>query len=152
MLYEVITPKPGALVLNLGGDIVEQSTEPAGGQLLRQWLGSEDAPRELVLGDILYGIHQAKQDPNIKGIVLKLQDLESGSLSKLHNIAKALDDFRSSGKPVLAAGDFFTQHQYLLAAHADTLLLNPAGAVLIQGLGLYNLYFRSALEKSYNFV
>ncbi len=143
-----LVPTSGALVLNLAGEIVEQSSTPAaGGELLRQWLGSAQAPRELVVGDILYAISRAKQDPDIKGIVLKLQDLESGSFGKLHRIAQALDDFRSSGKPVLAAGDFFTQHQYLLAAHADTLLLNPAGGVLIQGLGLYNLYFKSALEK-----
>ena len=31
--------------------------------------------------------------------------------------------------------------------HADTILLNPAGAVAIQGFGLYTLYFKSALDK-----
>ena len=44
----VLAPKPGALVLNLSGDIVEQSSQPASGQLLRELLGNEDAPRELV--------------------------------------------------------------------------------------------------------
>lgn len=49
--------------------------------------------------------------------------------------------FKQSKKPVVAIGNFYQQHQYLLAAHANTILLNPAGAVTIQGLGLYNLYF-----------
>lgn len=54
----------------------------------------------------------------------------------------------SRAKNLWLPGNFYQQHQYLLAAHADTILLNPAGAVTIQGLGLYNLYFKSALKSS----
>ena len=79
--------------------------------------------------------------------MLQLQDLEASNLSKLGQIARALDNFRRSGKPVIASGDYFVQHQYLLAAHADQILLDPAGAVMLQGLGLYNFYYKSALDK-----
>ena len=68
-------------------------------------------------------------------------------LYEVITIARALDAFRQSKKPVVAIGDFYQQHQYFLAAHADTILLNPAGAVMIQGLSSYNLYFKSALDK-----
>ena len=47
----------------------------------------------------------------------------------------------SRGQALVAQG------QYLLAAHADHVLLNQSGAVLIEGFGVYQTYFKSALEK-----
>jgi signal peptide peptidase SppA, 67K type len=143
-----VTIHDGALVLDLAGKLVEQSTTPnPADQLMQKWLSDSDKPREIAVGDVVYAIQKAKTDPHVKGIVLKTADLESTSIGKLLSIAHALDDFRQSKKPVVAVGNFYQQHQYLLAAHADTILLNPAGAVTIQGLGLYNLYFKSALDK-----
>jgi len=110
-------------------------------------MSNDSRPRELVLGDIRYALAKAKQDDAIKGVVLQLSDLQPSSLEKLQQITTALDDFRRGGKPVVAMGDFFNQSQYLLAAHADTVLLNPAGAVLIQGMERYELYFKEALAK-----
>ena len=141
-------PASGALVLDLSGQLVEQASTPeASNRLLQQWLAGAERPAETVVGDVIYALQQARPDPNIKGVVLQLQDLQPGGLSKLMQITQALDEFRKSGKPVVASGDFYAQHQYLLAAHANTVLLNPAGAVVLQGLGLYNYYFKSALEK-----
>ena len=138
----------GALVLDLAGKLVEQPTTPSpADQIMEKWLSGSEKPREIAVGDVTYMIQQAKQDPLVKGIVLKTADLETTSIGKLLQITQALDDFKQSKKPVVAIGNFYQQHQYLLAAHADTILLNPAGAVTIQGLGLYNLYFKSALEK-----
>ena len=138
----------GALVLNLSGQLVEQSSiEEPSSRLMKKWIDGDEKPTETLVSDVVYAIDQAAKDPNIKGIVLQLQDLESSNLSKLGQITQALDNFRRSGKPVVAGGDFFVQHQYLLAAHADQILLDPAGAVMLQGLGLYNFYYKSALDK-----
>ena len=138
----------GALVLNLSGQLVEQnSIEETSSRLMKKWIDGDEKPTENLVSDVVYAIDQAAKDPKIKGIVLQLQDLESSNLSKLGQITTALDNFRRSGKPVVASGDFFVQHQYLLAAHADQILLDPAGAVMLQGLGLYNFYYKSALDK-----
>ena len=138
----------GALVLNLSGQLVEQSSiEEPSSRLMKKWIDGDEKPTETLVSDVVYAIDQAAKDPKIKGIVLQLQDLESSNLSKLGQITQALDNFRRSGKPVVAGGDFFVQHQYLLAAHADQILLDPAGAVMLQGLGLYNFYYKSALDK-----
>ena len=145
---EQLQAKSGALVLDLTGQLVEQSSvQDPSSRLMQKWLASDEPPPETLVSDVVYAIEQARHDPKIKGIVLQLQDLESSNLSKLSQITRALDNFRRSGKPVIASGDFFVQHQYLLAAHADQILLDPAGAVMIQGLGLYNFYYKSALEK-----
>lgn len=109
------TIQEGALVLDLAGKLVEQPSTPnPADQLMEKWLADKDQPREIAVGDVVYAIQQAKQDPHVKGIVLKTADLETASIGKLLTITQALDDFRQSKKPVVAVGSFYQQHQYLL--------------------------------------
>ncbi|MDU1142950.1 signal peptide peptidase SppA [Aeromonas rivipollensis] len=142
------TPIEGALTLNLAGVLVEQrtQTDPTV-QLLRQMEKSDDQPSEIVLSDLLWAIKSAGDDDRIKALVIKPQGLQGASLSKLQEVASAIDAFKESGKPVIAMADYYSQGAYLLAAHADHVLLNQSGAVLIEGFGVYQAYFKSALEK-----
>lgn len=141
-------PIEGALTLNLSGVLVEQrsQTDPTV-QLLRQVDNSDELPSEIVLSDLLWAIKSAGNDDRIKALVIKPQGLQGASLSKLQEVTAAIDAFKESGKPVIAMADFYTQGQYLLAAHADHVLLNQSGAVVIEGLGVYQTYYKSALEK-----
>ncbi|MFQ2614948.1 MULTISPECIES: signal peptide peptidase SppA [Aeromonas] len=141
-------PIEGALTLNLSGVLVEQrtQTDPTV-QLLRQVDNSDELPSEIVLSDLLWAIKNAKDDDRIKALVIKPQGLQGASLSKLQEVTAAIDAFKESGKPVIAMADYYSQGAYLLAAHADHVLLNQSGAVLIEGLGVYQTYFKSALEK-----
>jgi protease IV len=141
-------PIEGALTLNLNGILVEQrsQTDPTM-QLLRQLNSSEDQPGEIVLSDLLWAIKSAKDDDRIKALVIKPQGLQGASISKLQEVTSAIDEFKESGKPVIAMADYYNQGQYLLAAHADHVLLNQSGAVVIEGLGVHQTYFKSALEK-----
>ncbi len=142
------TPIEGALTLNLNGVLVEQrSTTDPTSQLLRQMDNSDEQPSEILLSDLLWAIRSAKDDDRIKALVIKPQGLQGTSFSKLQEVASAIDAFKESGKPVIAMADFYTQGQYLLAAHADHVLLNQSGAVVIEGLGVYQTYYKSALEK-----
>jgi protease-4 len=43
--------------------------------------------------------------------------------------------------------DGFTQSQYFLAAHADEIMLNPLGSVMLTGLDSYRSYFKDALDQ-----
>ncbi|MBL0626225.1 signal peptide peptidase SppA [Aeromonas jandaei] len=142
------TPIEGALTLNLNGVLVEQrSTTDPTSQLLRQMDNSDEQPSEILLSDLLWAIRSAKDDDRIKALVIKPQGLQGTSFSKLQEVTAAIDEFKESGKPVIAMADFYSQGQYLLAAHADHVLLNQSGAVVIEGLGVYQTYFKSALEK-----
>lgn len=142
------TPIEGALTLNLSGVLVEQrtQTDPTV-QLLRQMDKGDEQPSEIVLSDLLWAIKSAGNDDRIKALVIKPQGLQGASLSKLQEVTAAIDAFKESGKPVIAIADYYSQGAYLLAAHADHVLLNQSGAVLIEGLGVYQTYFKSALEK-----
>lgn len=143
-----VTVNDGALVLKLSGVLVEEETNKSpADQLIQQLAKDNEEPQEMKISDIVYAINKAKFDSHVKGIVIDADDLQTTSLTKLLPITRALDSFRTTKKPVVAVGNYYLQHQYFVAAHADTILLNPAGAVAIQGLGAYNLYFKSALEK-----
>jgi protease-4 len=68
-------------------------------------------------------------------------------LTKLQDVGAAIERFRQSGKPVIAAADIYTQRAYFLAAHSDRIYLNPMGGILLTGFGVYQNYFKAALDK-----
>ncbi|GLT19789.1 protease [Vibrio zhanjiangensis] len=145
-----VTPKvtqKSALILNISGPIVEQSRYTNPMDSVAGSIFGEDIPSENLLFDIVDTIRHAKDDDKITGIVLALGDMPETNLTKLRYIAKALNEFKASGKPVYAAGDFYNQSQYYLASYADKIYLAPDGAVLIKGYSAYSMYYKTLLEK-----
>ncbi len=145
---KIIVPKNSALVLNISGAIVEQKNaiDPMDAFITEAFEEKEKNP-EVLLSDILDVIERAKNDKRIKVMVLQLQGINRTGLSKLQDIAKALEKFKASGKKIIAVGDQFSQDQYYLASSADEVWLNPRGWLLLDGYGRYQLYFKSALDK-----
>ena len=141
--------QPGsALLLNPDGTLVDQLTfvDPLDA-LVADSLDSDIQNHEVLLQDVLDAINLAAEDSNISSLVMVLNNLQSSGLSKLQDVARALDNFRASGKTVYAYGNSFTQGQYYLAAHADELILNPMGDIDLEGFSSYQLFFRDALDK-----
>ena len=128
-------PDGAALILSPEGNIIEQQTEI---MLARE---------ETLLRDVIDVIDFAKDDERIEVLVLDLRKMEKVGISKLQSIGSALERFSSSGKQIFAFGEYFNQQQYYLATHADRLYLNPMGAILLHGFGLYRKYYKTALEK-----
>ena len=94
-----------------------------------------------------------KMIPGLKGILLDLAYMDGAGMDKLAIIGRQLQLFRRSGKPVIAAEDYYNQNQYYLASYADKIFINPMGGVYLNGFALYRLYFKEAIEKlqiSYN--
>ncbi|MBF8999906.1 signal peptide peptidase SppA [Vibrio nitrifigilis] len=145
------TPKeattPSALVLNLSGPIVEQSTYSNPVDSITGSVLGEDLPKENVLFKLVDTIRYAKTDPNVTGLVLSLKNLPETNLTKLRYIAKAINEFKASGKPVFAVGDYYNQSQYYLASYADKIFLSPDGGVMLKGYSAYSMYFKKLLDK-----
>ncbi|PWW39212.1 signal peptide peptidase A [Idiomarina loihiensis] len=141
-------PDNGILVLNPNGMLVEEKTwvDPFS-QFLNEAMGSGDDTPEVLLSDVVKSIEKAKTDERIGALYLNLQNLYPSGLNKLRVVADALDDFRTSGKPIISNADYYDQHQYYIAAHADQLYLNPMGAVVFEGLDYTQLYFKDLLDK-----
>lgn len=138
-------PEKGALIVNPRGTIVDQLSyiDP-----LVHLLGENNAEeQETLLQDIIDAIKLATGDERITSIVLDLDGLAHGGISKMQEIAQSLEGFREAGKKIYAVGDHYSQDQYWLAAQADEIYLHPMGGVSIQGYGIYRSYFKEALDK-----
>ncbi|WP_233069726.1 signal peptide peptidase SppA [Motilimonas eburnea] len=145
----VQVPQGAALTLDLSGVIVEERRPVDPFQEISNEIFGKDPNqfRETALTDIIHAIRFAQSDNRISALVLRLEQLQGTGMNKLFEIGDALDKFKASGKKIYAYGDFYSQSQYFLASYADEVMLNPQGAILLQGLGVYRLYFKSAIEK-----
>ncbi len=136
-------PDQTALFIAPSGTLVDQlSFQPP----LASLTGQHKAP-ETHLHSLIKLIREAKQDPRITGIILKLDDLDGGGISKIDELGQALQDFKSAGKPVLAYGQLLSQQQYLLGSYATQLFLHDMGAVGLTGFALYRTYLKGLLDK-----
>jgi protease-4 len=138
-------PDGGALVLDPSGAVVEQLSfvDP----LAELLSGDENGQRETLLKDIVDAVRHAKDDERIAMIVLATDAMEGAGVTKIGDIAKALEAFRATGRKVIAVGDAFSQDQYLLAAQADEIWMHPMGTVELSGYASYRNYYAGTLEK-----
>ncbi|MGL5392603.1 MAG: signal peptide peptidase SppA, partial [Shewanella sp.] len=72
-----------ALVLNLGGTLVDQKQPIDPIQAALKQSNDANADGEILLADVLYVIENATHDNRISTIVLDLSDLKRASISKL---------------------------------------------------------------------
>lgn len=100
-----------------------------------------------------YGIHQigsvlekAKNDERIKGIILKISNVNMG-LSTIDNLRDYLKDFKSSGKFIIAYGETFSMGAFYLNSIADKIYLYPEGMIDFRGLGSEMMFFKKALDN-----
>lgn len=133
-----------ALVLDLEGQLVEQRTVDSISAAIAE--ASQDGGREILLRDVITVIEEAKTDPKISHLVLHTDGFEVSGMASLREIARALQDFKTSKKPIYAFADNYEQKQYLLAAQADKIYMDPEGMFLPEGLGRYRLFYREALQ------
>lgn len=133
------------LVIAPEGRLVEQfSTDPVS-RALAKAVGDEDAG-EVQLRDLIQVIRGAAHDAKIERVVLDLDKLQPSGYASLREVVAALRELKRSGKQVLAFGENLSQGQYLLAAQANEVYLDPMGAVLLTGVGRYRQYFRQGLQ------
>ena len=118
-----LMPKQAALLIQPAGPLVDQLDGDPYDRALAELLG--DAPPQTLVQDVVDAFAIAKTDDRISVVHLELSGMGGGGLSKLRRIGAAIDDFKESGKPVVATADFLTQQGYYLAVRADELYLNP---------------------------
>lgn len=133
------------LVIKPHGALVEQySIEP----LERALQGlSGNPPKQVQVRDLVAAIDAAATDNRISRILLEPQDLHAGGFAALREVAAALDRFRAAGKPVIVWAANMDQGQYYLAAHADRVLLDPMGGIVLTGLANYRLFYKDLLDR-----
>lgn len=141
-------PKVGSdtvLLLKPSGMLVEQFSVDAFARAVARSSGQPVG--QVRVRDLVGAIDHAAHDPRITRILLDPSDMQFGGMGALEEVASALDRFRAAGKPVIAWGTNFGQMQYLLAAHANEVYLDPAGSVSMTGLSDYRSYYKGLLDK-----
>ncbi len=139
-------PDSTALVVAPSGYLVEQARGYGFEELLLDLLGQPIDP-ETSMRPLLEAIDRAKDDDRVKVLVLDLNRMAGGGLSKLQRLKEAIEEFKESGKPVAAFSDFYLQSQYYLASLADEVYVNPMGMVVLPGYGGYRRYYKEALDR-----
>ena len=100
----------------------------------------------LALNKIINAIENAKTDDKIKGISIKTTFVNAG-MAQTQAIRNKLEEFKESGKFIYAYNDIYTQKNYYLSSVADSLFLNPVGAIDFRGLSTEILYFKDFEDK-----
>ncbi|MFL6592574.1 MAG: signal peptide peptidase SppA [Luteimonas sp.] len=133
------------LVIAPEGKLVEQYTSDPASRALARTLG-DDGVGEVQLRDVLRAIDAARADQRIERVLLRTDRMQFSGYASIREVAAAVARLRSSGKQVVAFGENFDQNQYLLAAQASEVYLDPMGALMLEGLGHYRQYYREGLQ------
>jgi protease-4 len=99
------------------------------------------------LSDIINAIEKAKTDHDIKGISILNNDSELG-IAQSKSLRDALENFKKSGKFVMAYANSFSQKEYYLNSVANTVYINPAGDFDFKGLSAEIMFFKDFQDKT----
>ena len=131
------------LVLKLNGTVSEQSAE---GTPFDALLGAADM-EAMGLDDIVAAIKEAKDNDHIKGIYIEGGAATFDTPATAQQIRDALENFKESGKWVIAYADQYLQASYYVASAADSIFLNQTGMIDFKGMGGKSYYLTGLYEK-----
>src|SRR5579864_1830497 len=138
-------PAKAALLVAPEGDLVEQISGAPLERAVQEARGQGKA--ETLLWDLTDSIRAAARDKRIAVMAIDLEHFDSAGQPTLEELARAIREFRATGKKVIAFGTELTQDRYYIAAQADEIYLDPLGFVLLDGYGRYRMFFKQALDK-----
>jgi len=140
---ETVVLKPNSVLkLTLGKAIPERTNNVASSSV------SFDLNEEKVLGltDILKALETAKDDDNIKGIYMEVKQPQAG-MATVSRLREGIENFKESGKFVVAYDNYYSQGTYYLASAADKVYMNPVGGVMFNGFAAQIPFFKDMLDR-----
>ena len=111
------------------------------------WMTFLSEGEKIGLSDIIAAIESAKTDDDIKGISILNNESELG-MAQTKALRDALEDFKKSGKFVMAYANSYSQKEYYLNSVANTIYINPVGDFDFKGLSAELMFFKDLQEKS----
>ncbi len=131
----------GVLVLDLSNIFNEQRQQNPIGSITGD--ASSDVPG---LYDVVRILHFAKSDSSIKGLFIKAENNPNGYASS-EELIKAVEDFKESGKTVIAYGEAISQKAYYVASAANKIYCHPAGGLEWNGLSVDLYFVKNLLDR-----
>ena len=134
-----------ALVVYPSGQLVDSRDEDPTQRFFEEIAG--EPPAQTPLRDLTEALEKGAQDPRVTLVVLKLDQMWGAGFGQLQELGAAVKAFRASGKPVYAYGPMYDQAAWYVAVQSDLVTLDPMGIVLVEGLDVYQNYFKEGLDK-----
>ena len=97
--------------------------------------------------DIVNAIEAAKTDDDIKGISI-LNSNSGLGMAQSKALRDALENFKKSGKFVMAYANVYSQKEYYINSVASPIYINPVGEMDFKGLSSEIMFFKDFQEKS----
>ena len=102
----------------------------------------------ITLRKVLQSIDKAAKDDRITALFL---DGRKGSspngYATMAELRTALEEFRATGKKIIAYDVTLSEREYYLSSLADEIIVNPMGTMELNGLNSKQMFFKGALEK-----
>lgn len=108
---------------------------------------SFDNEKTVGLIDAVNAIRVAADDDRVVGILLKGCGAPSISIGSMTELRSALEDFRESGKSVVAYSAMYSQGEYYVASLSDRICLHPSGLIDFRGMSGEVMYYKELLGK-----
>ena len=131
----LIKKRPKYLEITLDRKVVEQKPP-------KRLFG----PKLRSVYEVLASIEKAKRDPQIKGMILKLENPNFG-FATVQEFRAAVLDFKATGKKVVCFAENMGNREYYLASACDEIVLVPAGYVWLTGLKAEATFIKGTLDK-----
>ncbi|MBR7004737.1 MAG: signal peptide peptidase SppA [Bacteroidales bacterium] len=145
-----VLPKEGVLEMDMSKLIITEQSSETMPSLSLNSLSSLGGSMTQSIGiyDAVRAIHKAAEDPAVKLILLKTDNVAT-SVSNLSEIRRTLTDFRKSGKAIVAYGESYTSGSYYLASVADKIytISHHGGNTFMLGLSGRMIFLKDLLDK-----
>lgn len=137
------------LVYDLSLNITDAKPSSGSSAILQEALSGENN-NTVTLRTVLDTLEKARRDKRIVGLYLDGSRSSVGTgagLATLKEVRVALERFRAAGKTIVAYNTNWGEQPYYLSSVANTIVLNPVGAMEINGLSAEPMFLAGALEK-----
>ena len=145
-----VLPKEGVLEMDMSKLIITEQSSETMPSLSLNSLSSLGGSMTQSIGiyDAVRAIHKAAEDPAVKLILLKTDNVAT-SVSNLSEIRRTLTDFRKSGKAIVAYGESYTSGSYYLASVADKIytISHHGGNTFMLGLSGRMIFLKDLLDR-----
>lgn len=100
---------------------------------------------DMHIRDLTAALARATKDAAMKGVVIRLRDVQL-SRSNIDELGKAMDHARAGGKKIHVIADNYGPGELMLACHADEIIIQQGGAVMVPGVYMEEMFLADALK------
>jgi len=133
------------LVFDLSMKITDSET--SSDELLQKTLSGVDE-NSITLRKVVETLDKAGRDQRIVGVYIDGTNANSAvGYASLREIRQALERFRQTGKKIIAYSTDWNEREYYLSSVANQIVVNPMGAMEMNGLSSQPMFLAGALQK-----